>query len=105
MANFITSFSDGDVATNALITLTLPATFGVLHNLFVLEASYGTGGVGDVYVEINGVEVFRSNAAGGVNTTFNRGGLFGLSGQSLQVFLDAGGPFVVGTLKIHGTEE
>ena len=104
MASFVTSFVDAGVATNAPVVLTLPATFGVLHNLHHLNAVYSTGGVGDVFVEINGVEVFRSSVAGGVNASWS-GGLFGLSGQSLVVTLDAGGPFIDGTLRINGVEE
>lgn len=102
MATFITSFSDGDTQTNLPIVLTLPATFGVTHVLTYLTASYGFGGAGYVYVEINGIEVFRSDASNGANFS---GQLFGNPGDSLEVFLDAGGPFIDGTVRIVGRED
>jgi hypothetical protein len=103
MPSFITSFSDSGFATNAPVVLTLPATFGVIHALQNLQASYSSGGVGDVFVEINGVEVFRSKADFSVNASWGLG-LQGLANQSLVVTLDAGGPFVDGSLRISGFE-
>lgn len=105
MANFITSFSDAGFATNAPVVLTLPATFGVLHVLNNLSASYSTGGFGDVFVEINGFEVARSRVDGnGANLSWPLG-LQGVAGDSLVVTLDAGGAFIDGSLRIIGLEQ
>lgn len=104
MASFVTSFSDAGFANNAPIVITLPPTFGVTWVLNNLVSSYSTGGVGDVFVKINGVEVARSKADNGVNLSWPSG-LYGLPGQALSVTLDDGGALIDGSLRIIGLEQ
>lgn len=102
----VTSFTKNDFDINAQVVITLPAEALLTHKILTVQATYTTGGVGDVYVTINAIEVYRSNVAEFVTTNWTTfDGLFGNPNEEVVITLDAGGPAITGTLDVSGRTE
>lgn len=103
MATLSSSFTEtaaSDPNTGTLILKAADPTRS--HFISTLTASYdGPTPSGDVYVEVNAIEVFRAtlDSVDKISAVAIAGGI----NESVQVFIDAGGVDVVGNIKIVGS--